>query len=138
MTTETTEHDFPDGGILWRGWNEETLRLVQQRERPVLLFVADPDPLVWPFLREAFKALSDMIEWHRKGTRYGIGVDATDGLLEAGVAGMQLTWMDAKVGDCVVTPRIGKPVEINALWYNALRIMSAFAGAAWQDAGGGA
>ena len=57
MTAETTEHDFPDGGILWRGWNEETLRLVQQRERPVLLFVADPDPLVWPFLRETFKAM---------------------------------------------------------------------------------
>src|SRR5947209_2697582 len=68
-----------------------------------------------------------MIEWHEKGTRYGIGVDATDGLLKAGVAGMQLTWMDAKVGDWVITPRIGKPVEVNALWYNALRIMSAFA-----------
>jgi 4-alpha-glucanotransferase len=68
-----------------------------------------------------------MIEWHRRGTRYGISVDAADGLLKAGVAGVQLTWMDAKVGDWVVTPRIGKPVEINALWYNALRIMSAFA-----------
>ncbi len=79
-------------------------------------------------LREAFPVLSDMIEWHQKGTRYGIGVDATDGLLRAGVPGMQLTWMDAKVGDWVVTPRIGKPVEINALWYNALCIMSAFAG----------
>jgi hypothetical protein len=54
---ETPEHEFPDSGILWRGWNEETLRLVQQRERPVLLFVADPDPLVWPFLRETFKAM---------------------------------------------------------------------------------
>jgi 4-alpha-glucanotransferase len=79
-------------------------------------------------LREVFPVLSDMIEWHRKGTRYGIGVDAADGLLKAGVAGVQLTWMDAKVGDWVVTPRIGKPVEINALWYNALRIMSTFAG----------
>jgi len=55
--SETPEQKFPDSGILWRGWNEETLRLVQQRERPVLLFVADPDPLVWPFLREAFKAM---------------------------------------------------------------------------------
>src|SRR6266516_197258 len=79
-------------------------------------------------LREAFPLLSDMIEWHQKGTRYGIGTDSADGLLRAGVAGMQLTWMDAKVGDWVVTPRIGKPVEINALWYNALRIMGAFAG----------
>jgi 4-alpha-glucanotransferase len=68
-----------------------------------------------------------MIEWHQKGTRFGIGVDSADGLLSAGTAGVQLTWMDAKVGDWVVTPRIGKPVEINALWYNALRIMSAFA-----------
>ena len=68
-----------------------------------------------------------MVEWHRKGTRYGIGVDGADGLLRAGVPGSQLTWMDAKVGDWAVTPRIGKPVEINALWYNALRIMSAFA-----------
>jgi predicted glycogen debranching enzyme len=79
-------------------------------------------------LREAFPVLSNMIEWHQRGTRYGIGVDPADGLLKAGVAGVQLTWMDAKVGDWVVTPRIGKPVEINALWYNALRIMSAFAG----------
>ena len=78
-------------------------------------------------LREVFPVLSDMIEWHQKGTRYGIGVDPADGLLSAGAAGVQLTWMDAKVGDWVVTPRIGKPVEINALWYNALRIMSAFA-----------
>ena len=76
---------------------------------------------------EAFPVLSDMIEWHRKGTRYGIAVDRADGLLKAGAAGVQLTWMDAKVGDWVVTPRIGKPVEINALWHNALRIMSAFA-----------
>jgi predicted glycogen debranching enzyme len=78
-------------------------------------------------LREIFPILSDMIEWHQKGTRFGIGVDGTDGLLRAGTAGVQLTWMDAKVGDWVVTPRIGKPVEINALWYNALCIMSGFA-----------
>jgi predicted glycogen debranching enzyme len=78
-------------------------------------------------LRETFPVLSGMIEWHRKGTRYGIGVDPTDGLLKAGAAGVQLTWMDAKVGDWVVTPRTGKPVEINALWYNALRVMGAFA-----------
>jgi predicted glycogen debranching enzyme len=78
-------------------------------------------------LREAFPVLADMIEWHWKGTRYGIGVDSADGLLKAGAAGVQLTWMDAKVGDWVVTPRIGKPVEINALWYNALRVMGVFA-----------
>ena len=78
-------------------------------------------------LREVFPVLSDMIGWHQRGTRYGIGVDPGDGLLKAGAEGVQLTWMDAKVGDWVVTPRMGKPVEINALWYNALRIMSAFA-----------
>ena len=78
-------------------------------------------------LREAFPVLADIIGWHLRGTRYGIGVDSADGLLRAGQAGVQLTWMDAKVDDWVVTPRIGKPVEVNALWYNALRIMSAFA-----------
>src|SRR5437667_361519 len=78
-------------------------------------------------LREVFPILSDMIDRHQRGTRYGIAVDKADGLLKAGVAGVQLTWMDAKVGDWVVTPRIGKPVEINALWYNALRVMSSFA-----------
>jgi 4-alpha-glucanotransferase len=78
-------------------------------------------------LREAFPVLADMINWHLRGTRYGIGVDPADGLLRAGQAGVQLTWMDAKVGDWVVTPRIGKPVEVNALWYNALCVMSEFA-----------
>ena len=78
-------------------------------------------------LRDVFPILSDMIAWHQRGTRYGIAVDPGDGLLRAGTKGVQLTWMDAKVGDWVVTPRMGKPVEINALWYNALRIMSAFA-----------
>ena len=57
------------------------------------------------------------------GTRFGIGVDPADGLLKQGAEGYQLTWMDAKVGDWVVTPRRGKAVEINALWYNALRLL---------------
>ena len=57
----------------------------------------------------------------------GIGVDEADGLLRAGEPGVQLTWMDAKVGDWVVTPRIGKPVEVNALWYHALECMTLFA-----------
>lgn len=77
-------------------------------------------------LRELFPTLADIIHWHRQGTRYNIHLDA-DGLLYAGVAGVQLTWMDAKVDDWVVTPRIGKPVEINALWYNALLTMVLFA-----------
>jgi len=62
--------------------------------------------------------LVDIIEHHIRGTRFGIGLDPTDGLLKQGEEGYQLTWMDAKVGDWVVTPRRGKTVEINALWYN--------------------
>jgi predicted glycogen debranching enzyme len=69
-----------------------------------------------------YEVLKEIVEWHLQGTRYNIRVD-TDGLLFAGEAGVQLTWMDAKVGDWVVTPRQGKPVEIQALWYNALRVM---------------
>jgi predicted glycogen debranching enzyme len=76
-------------------------------------------------------AVEAILAGHVKGTRFGIGVDA-DGLLRAGVTGQQLTWMDAKVGDWVVTPRIGKPVEIQALWFNALRIASAW-NAGWKD-----
>jgi len=68
--------------------------------------------------------LRQIVEHHLAGTRYGIGVDPADGLLRAGEPGVQLTWMDAKVGDWVVTPRIGKPVEINALWYNVLRTIA--------------
>jgi predicted glycogen debranching enzyme len=78
-------------------------------------------------LKELFPALEDVVDWHRRGTRYGIGEDPVDGLLRAGEPGVQLTWMDARVGDWVVTPRIGKPVEVNALWYNALRALAGFA-----------
>jgi predicted glycogen debranching enzyme len=75
---------------------------------------------------ELLPVLRDIVEWHLRGTHYHIGVDQNDGLLHAGEPGVQLTWMDAKVGDYVVTPRIGKPVEINALWYNVLRMLAAF------------
>jgi predicted glycogen debranching enzyme len=75
---------------------------------------------------ELYPTLLEIVEAHLRGTRYRIHADS-DGLLYAGAPGVQLTWMDAKVGDWVVTPRIGKPVEINALWYNALRIMAEFA-----------
>ena len=63
------------------------------------------------------------LRWHDRGTRHGIRVDA-DGLLRAGAPGVPLTWMDAKVGSWTMTPRDGKPVEVQALWYNALRILS--------------
>ncbi len=72
---------------------------------------------------ELLPVLRDIISWHDRGTRYRIHVDE-DGLLYAGEPGVQLTWMDAKIGDWVVTPRQGKAVEINALWYNALMIFS--------------
>lgn len=77
-------------------------------------------------LEELFPALAEVIRWHQTGTRYNIHLD-TDGLIYAGETGVQLTWMDAKVGDWVVTPRIGKPIEINALWYNAVQTMASFA-----------
>lgn len=78
-------------------------------------------------LRDLFPVLAEVIDWHCRGTRYNIHLDAADGLLYAGTEGVQLTWMDAKIGDQVITPRIGKPIEINALWYNALRTMAKFA-----------
>jgi predicted glycogen debranching enzyme len=67
--------------------------------------------------------LTGIFEHHVRGTRFGIGVDPKDGLLKQGAEGYQLTWMDAKVGDWVVTPRRGKAVEINGLWYNAVRLL---------------
>jgi predicted glycogen debranching enzyme len=73
---------------------------------------------------ELMPKLREIVDCHIRGTRHGIGVDPADGLLRAGEPGVQLTWMDARVGDWVVTPRIGKPVEINALWYNVLRTVS--------------
>lgn len=75
-------------------------------------------------LTDLFPALQDVMKWHMRGTRYNIYMDEQDGLLFAGEEGVQLTWMDAKIDDWVVTSRIGKPVEINALWYNALHIMA--------------
>ncbi len=78
-------------------------------------------------LAEGYPVLCSIIDCYRQGTRYGIEMDQSDSLLSAGEPGVQITWMDAKIGDWVVTPRIGKPVEINALWYNALCIMADFA-----------
>jgi predicted glycogen debranching enzyme len=78
-------------------------------------------------LRSLYPVLEAIVRHHRDGTRYGIGEDPGDGLLRSGETGVQLTWMDAKIGDWVITPRTGKAVEINALWYNALRAMAAFA-----------
>jgi len=96
-------------------WYFDAIRLYVERTKDTAFAEA-----IWP-------VLTDIISWHDKGTRYGIGVDPDDGLLSAGVPGVQLTWMDAKVGDWVVTPRQGKCVEINALWLNALSTMALLA-----------
>jgi predicted glycogen debranching enzyme len=78
----------------------------------------------YDFVRaELYLPLADVIAWHERGTRYGIRLDS-DGLLHAGEPGAQLTWMDAAVNNHPVTPRHGKPVEIQALWHNALRVMA--------------
>jgi predicted glycogen debranching enzyme len=78
------------------------------------------------FVRDTLlPVLRDIVSWHQRGTRHNIHVD-DDGLLVAGSVGDQLTWMDAKIGDWVVTPRHGKAVEINALWFNALTILANF------------
>ncbi|HXL56029.1 MAG TPA: amylo-alpha-1,6-glucosidase, partial [Chitinophagaceae bacterium] len=74
-------------------------------------------------INEILPVLKDIIDWHFKGTRYNIHANE-DGLLYAGEIGQQLTWMDARIGTWVVTPRMGKPVEIQALWYNVLKIFA--------------
>jgi predicted glycogen debranching enzyme len=79
-------------------------------------------------LKLIYPKLLEIVDSHLRGTRFGIGIDPKDGLLRQGAEGYQLTWMDAKVEDWVVTPRRGKAVELNGLWYNALRLMEAWAG----------
>ncbi len=78
----------------------------------------------WAFVNAQLPALEEVVRWHVNGTRFGIHMDPTDGLLTASAPGYGLTWMDARDEDWVVTPRHGKPIEIAALWYNALRLMS--------------
>ncbi len=85
-------------------------------------------------LKRVYASLAEIIAAYQAGTRLGIAHDPADGLLRAGEAGLQVTWMDAKIGEQVVTPRIGKPVEINALWYNALCVMAEFARQIKRDA----
>jgi predicted glycogen debranching enzyme len=82
----------------------------------------------WETLQQLFPILAGIVDAHVHGTRYNIKVDPVDALLYAGTPEVQLTWMDAKIGDWVVTPRTGKAVEINALWINALQTMAGFAG----------
>ncbi len=109
---------FPDAGETPEYNTVDATLWFFEAARAYLAYTSDLD-----FVRdELYPVFADIISWHVRGTRYGIKVDAS-GLLSSGEPGVQLTWMDAKVGDWVVTPRRGKPVEIQALWYNALCIM---------------
>ncbi len=108
---ETPEYNSVDATL----WFFEAIRALLQHTHD------------YEFVRNnLYDVMADLIDWHIRGTRHNIHVD-DDGLLAAGEDGWQLTWMDAKVGDWVVTPRRGKPVEIQALWYNALRVMESLA-----------
>jgi predicted glycogen debranching enzyme len=89
----------------------------------------------WRFIADRLEALEGIIGWHVSGTRHKIGMDHRDGLLAGGEEGYALTWMDARIGDWVVTPRRGKPIEINALWYNALRLTADWCERAMRPAG---
>lgn len=86
----------------------------------------------WNTVRELYPKLVESIEWHLAGTRYGIVADDDDGMLRAGDKNSQLTWMDAKIGNTAFTPRAGKPVEIQALWFNALCEMASW-GRCFED-----
>ncbi|MGH7379817.1 MAG: amylo-alpha-1,6-glucosidase [Candidatus Methylomirabilales bacterium] len=110
---------FPDAGEQPEYNTVDATLWFFEAVRALLLYTGD-----YEFVRaNLYPVLSDIIAWHVRGTRYGIRMEE-DGLLTSGAEGVQLTWMDAKVGDRVVTPRRGKPVEIQALWYNALRVMA--------------
>ncbi|HZP34035.1 MAG TPA: amylo-alpha-1,6-glucosidase [Candidatus Acidoferrales bacterium] len=86
-------------------------------------------------VRSVFDALASAVDRYARGTQFGIHADSADGLLYAGQAGVQITWMDAKAGEHVITPRIGKAVEVNALWFNALLAMARFAPELGKPAG---
>ncbi|HLZ72473.1 MAG TPA: amylo-alpha-1,6-glucosidase [Dehalococcoidia bacterium] len=114
-------NNFPDDSGLPPSYNTADATLWYVLAVRAYCDVAGSETLI----EELLPALHEIVERHRRGTGFGIGMDQRDGLLQAGAPGLQLTWMDAKVGDWVVTPRAGKPVEINALWYNVLRIAAA-------------
>jgi predicted glycogen debranching enzyme len=113
---------FPDGGEQPEYNTVDATLWFFEAARSYQAYTSD-----FEFVRkELYAVFADIIAWHVRGTRYAIKVDA-DGLICCGEPGVQLTWMDAKAGDWVVTPRNGKPVEIQALWYNALRVMENWA-----------
>ena len=114
-------NNFPDGGEKPQYNSVDAALWFVEAVRQYILATRDNATLEC-----LFPVLTAIIDAHLTGTRYHIHADASDGLLYAGEPGVQLTWMDAKVGDWVVTPRIGKPVEVQALWLNALRSASVF------------
>jgi predicted glycogen debranching enzyme len=121
---------FPDRGEVPEYNNVDGTLWLFQAVHAYLAAGGDPG-----FAAEVYPKAREIIRFHAAGTSHGIRVDPADGLLVAGDAGAQLTWMDAKVGDWVVTPRHGKPVEVNALWYNALMLTARWARAAGDQEG---
>jgi glycogen debranching enzyme len=113
---------FPDGGSVPEYNTVDAALWYVEAIRACAAATRDP-----AFARDLFPVLQSIVAGYTRGTRYGIGVDPADGLLRAGVEGVQLTWMDAKVDGRVITPRIGKPVEVNALWFAALKTAAHFA-----------
>jgi glycogen debranching enzyme len=113
---------FPDGGSAPEYNTVDAALWYVEAIRACAAVTRDP-----AFARDLFGVLQAIVGGYTQGTRFGIGVDPHDGLVRAGVPGVQLTWMDAKVGAHVITPRIGKPVEINALWFAALKTTAHFA-----------
>ena len=121
---------FPDAGEAPEYNTVDATLWFYEAARAFLAYTGDVE-----FVRtELYAVLADIISWHVRGTRYGIKVDPS-GLLTSGEAGVALTWMDAKVGDRVTTPRRGRPVEIQALWYNALCMMEDLARTFGDQAG---
>jgi predicted glycogen debranching enzyme len=115
-------NNFPDSGVAPEYNSADATLWLFEALRQYFEATSDLD-----LIHELFPVLAGIIDAHVRGTRYNIKVDPADALLSAGNAEVQLTWMDAKIGDWVVTPRTGKPVEINALWINALHSMAEFA-----------
>ncbi len=119
---------FPDEGEAPEFNSVDASLLYVEAIRAYLEATSDED-----CLRELWPAIVQILEHYRDGTRHGIRMDPADALVVAGEEGLQLTWMDAKIGDWVVTPRMGKAIEINALWFSALRSAEAFAARLGED-----
>ena len=120
---------FPAPGEAWMDNSVDAPLLLAEAARRTVNATRD-----WNLARDLWPALQATFDAFTRGTRHGIAVDAADGLLRAAEPGVQLTWMDAKVGDRVVTPRMGKPVEINALWCGLLQVMVDWAPRLKRDA----